>query len=76
MMGHDLRRYSRQTSIRLFIGFLLILFLVGDGLIYVFYGPGAAILGFTCILIGLAPLLLVWLAFVVIDLVVKRANQE
>lgn len=75
-MGHDLRRYARQTNIRLFAGFLLILFLVGDGLIYVFFGPGAAFLGLTCILIGLAPLVLVWLAFVVIELVVKRANRD
>jgi len=75
-MGHDLRRYARQTNIRLFAGFLLILFLVGDGLIYAFYGPGAAVLGLTCMLVGLAPLVLVWLAFVVIELVVKRANRD
>jgi hypothetical protein len=75
-MGHDLRRYARQTNIRLFAGFLLILFLVGDGLIYAFYGPGAAVFGLTCILVGLAPLVLVWLAFVVIELVVKRANRD
>lgn len=75
-MGHDLRRYARQTNVRLFAGFLLILFVVGDGLIYVFYGSGAALMGLVCILGGLVPLVLVWLAFVLIDAVVRRANRE
>jgi len=75
-MGHDLRRYARQTNVRLFAGFLLILFVVGDGLIYVFYGSGAALMGLICILGGLVPLVLVWLAFVLIDAVVRRANRE
>jgi hypothetical protein len=37
-MSHDLRRYAKQTNIQLIIGFLLILFIVGDGLIYLRYG--------------------------------------
>jgi TM2 domain-containing membrane protein YozV len=75
-MTHDLRRYARQTNTRLFAGFLLILFLVGDGLIYIFYGREAAILGLFCLVGGLIPLIFIWLVFVLIDWVVKRANRE
>jgi len=61
-MSRDLRRYARQTNTRLFIGFLLLLLIVGDGLIYLIYGRSAAFIGLTCILLGLLPLVLVWLA--------------
>jgi hypothetical protein len=54
----DLRRYAQQTNIRILVGFLLILFLVGDGLIYAIWGRGAAVMGMVCILAGLAPLVL------------------
>ena len=67
MMTRDLRRYARETNIRLFVGFLLILFLIGDGLIWVIYGREAAILGVICLLAGLAPLLLIGLALWGID---------
>ena len=62
----DLRKYARQTNTRLLVGFLLLLFLVGDGLIYVFYGKEAALMGGVCLLAGLTPLLLIWLALWVI----------
>jgi hypothetical protein len=74
-MTRDLRRYSKQTNLRLFIGFLLILFLVGDGLIYLIYGPQAAMMGLLCVTLGLAPLALVWLILLVIGWVVKRVDQ-
>jgi hypothetical protein len=75
-MTRDLRRYSRQTNVRLFIGFVILLFLVGDGIIYVVYGRNAAILGLTCMLFGLAPLLLIWFALWILDLIVRRVNQD
>ena len=74
-MSKDLRRYAHQTNVRLFAGFILLLFLVGDGLIFVFLGREAAVLGFLCILAGLAPLLLIWLVFIGLDAIVKR-NQD
>ena len=74
-MIQDLRRYARQTNTRLILGGLLLLFLVGDGLIFIFYGRRAAILGFVCLLAGLAPLVLIWLALSVLDWIVRRANQ-
>jgi hypothetical protein len=70
-MARDLRKYARQTNVRLSIGFAVIIFLIGDGLIYYFYGQGAAIMGALCILLGLAPLLLIFLAFLALDLVIR-----
>jgi O-antigen/teichoic acid export membrane protein len=70
-MARDLRKYARQTNVRLSIGFAVIIFLIGDGLIYYFYGQGAAIMGALCILLGLVPLLLVFLAFLAMDLVIR-----
>jgi len=58
------------------IGFVVLLLLVGDGLIYLIYGPRAAILGALCILAGLAPVVLIAGLMVILDLVVKKANDE
>ncbi|HEC62342.1 MAG TPA: hypothetical protein ENI27_08830 [bacterium] len=75
-MARDLRRYARQTTIRLLVGGLLLVFVIGDGLIYIFYGPGAAVMGFICLLIGVFPLLLIILVFLALDRLVKLANKE
>jgi hypothetical protein len=75
-MTRDLRRYARQTNVRLLIGFLLVLFIVGDGLIYIFFGGGSAIMGLLCILAGLAPLLLIALALWGLEWLVKRADRD
>jgi len=73
-MSTDLRRYARQTNIRLFLGFLIILFLIGDGLIYLIYGREAAILGLICLVAGLAPLVLIWLVLLMMEWIVKKAG--
>jgi hypothetical protein len=70
-MARDLRKYARQTNVRLSICFAIIIFLIGDGLIYYFYGQGAAIMGALCILLGLVPLILVFLIFLAMDLVIR-----
>lgn len=75
-MTRDLRKYARQTNVRLLAGFILLLFLIGDGLIYIIYGREAALLGFICILFGLAPLLLIGLALWIVDVIVARANRD
>jgi hypothetical protein len=72
----DLREFSRKTNIRLVIGFVLILFLVGDGLVYLIYGKNAAISGAICILGGLIPIGLIGGLFLLIDFVIKKANEE
>jgi hypothetical protein len=75
-MTRDLRRYARQTTTRLLVGGVLILFVVGDGLIYLFYGRQAALMGLLCLATGLAPFLLVWLVLAFMGWIVARANRE
>jgi TM2 domain-containing membrane protein YozV len=75
-MSRDLRQYARQTNSRLIVGFILLLFIVGDGLIYLFYGRGAAIMGLICLLGGIAPIVLILTALWIIDWVGKQNNQE
>jgi hypothetical protein len=75
-VSHDLRQYARQTNIRLIIGFILLLLIVGDGLIYLFYGRGAAMMGLICILAGLAPILLILGALWIIDWIVRANNKD
>ncbi len=75
-MARDLRRYARQTHVQLAAGFLLLLFVVGDGLIYFLYGKGAALAGLLCVISGLAPLALVWLVLIGMEWLVKRSNGD
>jgi hypothetical protein len=75
-MSRDLRDYSRQTNVQLFVGFLLILLIVGEGLIYLIYGRNAAVVGLLCIGAGLAPLILIALFFLIVQRVLKRADQD
>lgn len=75
-MSRDLREYARQTSVQLGIGAFLLLFIVGDGLIYLLYGKAAALLGLTCLLAGIAPVILIVLIMVLLNWIVKRANRD
>lgn len=61
---------------RLVFGALLLLFIVGDGLIYLIYGPRSAMLGLLCLLGALAPVGLIALFLWIMDWIVKRANRE
>jgi hypothetical protein len=70
----DLREYARQTNFRLVLGFILLLLLVGDGLIYLFYGKSAAATGLFCILAGLVPVMMIVIAFWIIEVILK-ANR-
>jgi hypothetical protein len=75
-MARDLRKYAQQTNIQLIFGTILILFVVGLGLIYVFYGPAAAVFGLVCLLAGLSPLVLIAIILWAMDRFVKRVNEE
>jgi hypothetical protein len=75
-MGRDLREYANQTNKGLLLGFFILLFVVGDGLVYLIYGKGAAIMGAICLIGGLAPLLLIWLALLGIDWIVKKNRDR
>ena len=72
----DLRKFARQTNFRLLLGGALLVFVVGLGLIYVFYGAGGALTGLACLLAALVPVGLTILALWLIELVVKRANED
>ncbi|MEA4905981.1 MAG: hypothetical protein GYA17_10575 [Chloroflexi bacterium] len=75
-MSRDLRQYARQTNFRLMAGGLIALFVIGDGLIYLLYGQSAALLGLLCMVLGLAPIVLILLFFTIMDWIVKRANRQ
>ncbi len=75
-MSRDLREYEKQTNRHLIIGGLVLLFVVGVGLIYLFYGVNAALLGLLCITAGLLPVLVIWLALSLMDYFVKAQNRK
>ena len=70
-MGKDLREYARQTRTRLILGFLILVFLVGDGLIFVLYGREAGVFGLICIGGALIPVLFIALFLWIAERVVK-----
>jgi hypothetical protein len=73
-MASDLRKYARQTNVRILIGFIVLLFVVGGGLIYWIYGVQAALLGVLCLGVGLLPLLLIWLILVGLEWLAKKGE--
>jgi hypothetical protein len=75
-MIRDLRKYSKQTGARLVIGFLLLLLILGDGLIYVIYGPQSALTGLLCIVGMLVPVFLIVAFLELFEWIVKRANRD
>ena len=75
-MTRDLRKYAKQTNVRIGVGAFLILFIVGIGLIYFIYGPGAAVMGVLCLFAGLTPILLIVLSLAILDWIQKRANRD
>ena len=71
----DLRKYAKQTNTRLLIGFVFLLFIVGDGLIYIIYGPSAAVAGLLCIGAGLIPLILIWISLILVEKIAKKTDE-
>ena len=74
-MARDLRKYASQTTVQLIIGGLILLFLVGLGLIWYFYGLQAALLGLICMLGGLVPIILVVFLMSGLDTIMKKINK-
>lgn len=72
----DLRKYARQTNVRLTIIAFFLFYVVGNGLIWLFYGREAAGLGFLCLLGALIPVLLIIGALALIDWILKRARPD
>jgi hypothetical protein len=72
----DLREFAKQTNIRLGIGAFILLFVVGIGLIYFIYGPGAAGIGLLCLIGSLVPIALIMISLYGIDWILKRARPK
>jgi len=66
------RHFARSTDLRLFLGFALLLYVVGGGLIWYFYGPGAMLLGALCITAGLG---MIGLLYGLVSLVGRWAGE-
>jgi hypothetical protein len=75
-MARDLRRYARQTNLGLIVGFISLLLIVGEGLIYLFYGRSAAIMGIICILASLVPVTMIIGALWIIEKIVRAQNLD
>ena len=75
-MSRDVRSYMKDTNVRLIAGALLLLFIVGDGLIWLVYGFGAAMVGLLCMLGAFIPIGLIFLLLNLSDWIVKRAGRD
>jgi hypothetical protein len=75
-LSRDLRRYASQTTFRAALGAVLLLFVVGLGLVWLIYGPAAALTGLLCLLGALVPIGLIALVIWGMDWMVKRSNDE
>jgi hypothetical protein len=75
-MIRDLRKYARQTTVRVAAGALLLLFIVGDGLIYLIYGAGSALMGLLCLVGAMVPIALIFGILFLMEWIAKRANPD
>ena len=75
-MSRDLRKYMKDTNLRLIVGAVVLLFVVGDGLVWLIYGFGAAVMGLLCMLGAMVPIVLILLLLGLSDWIVKRANRD
>jgi hypothetical protein len=75
-MSRDLRKYASQTNVQLIIGALVLLFTVGLGLIWYFYGFAGALMGLLCLLGALVPIGLIWFFLFGLDKIVKRLDRD
>lgn len=72
----DLREYAKQTGVRLTLGAFILLFIVGDGLIWLIYGKEAAGMGLTCLMAALFPVILILAVFLAIEWILKSARPK
>jgi hypothetical protein len=75
-LSKDLRKYSRETNIRLLLGAFILLFIVGVGLIWLIYGQGAGGMALVCLLAALFPVVLILGIFLAIDWILSRARPK
>lgn len=75
-MPNDLNKYTNDTIRRLIYGTLIILFTVGLGLIWFFYGARAAGMGFLCLIGASVPVLLIIGVIFGMDFFMKRIDKK
>lgn len=71
-----LAEYTAQTRFRLILWFILILFFVGLGLIWFFYGRNAAFFGLLCLLGAGIPIALIAFFLLGLDAIVKKSEKK
>jgi hypothetical protein len=76
MEERDLRKFSSQTNRRLLLGFFILVFGLGIGLVYLIFGRNAAVVGVVCVLGALAPAFLVALALGGMGWIVRKFNGD
>ncbi len=74
-MSRDIRQYMKQTETRLILGFLVLVFLIGDGLIFYFYGTVAGIAGLICLAGLMVPVFLIVLFLWIAEKVVQSTRE-
>jgi len=75
-LSRDLRKYSRETNVRLALGAFILLFVLGVGLIWAIYGQGAAGMGLVCLLAAVVPIILILGVFLGIEWILKSARPK
>ncbi len=75
-MSRDLRKYTRETNVRLVFGAFILLFVVGVGLIWLIYGQGAGGMALLCLLATLVPIILILGTFLGIDWIIRHARPK
>jgi hypothetical protein len=75
-LSKDLRKYSRDTNVRLALGAFILLFVVGLGLIWAIYGKGAAGMGLMCLMAAVFPVILILAVFLGIEWILKHARPK
>jgi len=75
-MSHDLRKYAAQTNLRLILGAIILLFVVGLGLIWLLYGFRSAALGLLCLFGALVPLGLILFFIFGLDAILKFFDRK
>ncbi len=74
-MNRDLRKYARQTNVQLIAGALVLLFIIGDGLIYFIYGAGPALFGLLCLVGAFVPVLLTLFVLFLLGWIGRHADR-
>lgn len=68
----NLRSYTRGTTVRLIIGGVFLLVLLGNGLIWILYGGMAALQSLICMGTFLIPIGLIALALTIMEWIVRK----